>query len=744
MMIGVWRSAFCRLLQDAWQRMPLSVRLRFALKGLAFRVFAPWIRETSAYRNWLEQQQWQARYGGYSRKQLARRCIAVAGRVGGGMEVSDAPMVSIIVPVCNRPDLTSACLAAIADYTPKVPFEIVVVEDAGDDLQPLLEMHGDLRYVRGSGPAGFAGSCNRGATEARGRYVVFLSNNIRVLDGWLDSSVSIASRISDTGVVCSKLIFPNARIKECEAIGESAGRTGRHVKGRDARTPGVNFVRDVGCCSGGAILVSRALFEEIGGFDLLFTSSEGATKDLCFTARDRGYRVIYQPLSEVVQCLGDLSDWKCRCSTDSDLNRDLERFRSKWTRTIGKGTRISSDLTCIDADQRSRPRMLVIDACTPMPDRDSGSIDLINYLRLLDSFGYRVTFFPVDLLYAGPYTRDLQGAGVECLYAPFERSVEGLLRARGAEFDAVMLMRQAQGSRYLKHVRALCPRAKVIFNSVDLHFLREERRALTQTGVANSPDSCRLKRLELDVIRAADSTIVISRVERELLAQEVPAARIHVIPLLREIPGRCQGYRDRQGILFIGGFRHPPNSDAIIWFCERIWPIVRRKLPNIELTIVGSYPSPEILRLEGGGIRVLGYVEEIEPLFACVRISIAPLRYGAGLKGKVVTSLSYGVPCVVTPTAAEGLELDDHEGILVASEPEAFAESIARLYEDGAEWERVSQAGLREVARRFSLEANRPRLAALLGELGLPYEEPIAKTFQAVEQCRDHSFVARR
>jgi glycosyltransferase involved in cell wall biosynthesis len=266
----------------------------------------------------------------------------------------------------------------------------------------------------------------------------------------------------------------------------------------------------------------------------------------------------------------------------------------------------------------------------------------------------------------------------------------------------------------------MCPRAKVIFNTVDLHYLREERRASTQTGIPRSSAARRMKQQELEVVRRADTTIVISPIERELLAKEVPAARLHVIPLLREIPGRGPGYKGRRGILFIGGFRHPPNTDAILWFCAQIWPIVRRRLPGIELSIVGSYPSAEVLGLKGNGVEVLGYVEDIEPLFAQVRLTIAPLRYGAGLKGKVVTSLGYGVPCVATPTAAEGLELENGQGIRVAAEPDTFAAAIVQLYEAADEWDRYSLAGLRAVTERFSVGANRPRIMNLLTELGLP------------------------
>jgi glycosyltransferase involved in cell wall biosynthesis len=532
--------------------------------------------------------------------------------------------------------------------------------------------------------------------------------------------MAIASRIPETGLVGSQLVFPSGRVKEAGRIIGNDGWARRYGHEQDSRSPELSFVRDADAFSSAAILVRRVLLEDVGGFDPSYTGLDFAAIDLCFALQASGYRVIYQPRSQVIHHAEGLANTEVTGGVSSGEDQDRHHFAAKWREMIRAHVRSAARSERLEADRRPRARMLIIDACTPTPDRDSGSIDLLNYLRVLESRDYRVTFIPADLLYAGPYTRDLQDLGVECFYLPFAHSVEKLLRARGDEFDVVMLMRLAQGSRYLTRVRALCPHAKVIFNTVDLHYLREERRASTQTGTRSGSMARRMKQQELEVVRGADTTIVISPIERALIAREVPTARLRVIPLLREIPGRGPGYGGRRGILFIGGFRHPPNADAIIWFCERVWPIVRRRLPDIELSIVGSYPSPEVLGLEGNGVEVLGYVEDIEPLFARVRVTIAPLRYGAGLKGKVVTSLGYGVPCVVTPTAAEGLELDDGQGVLVAAEPDAFAAAILHLYEAEDDWQRCSLAGLRAVTERFSVPANRPRIIGLLTELGLP------------------------
>ncbi len=714
--------AFDRLLQSFWHRVPLNGQLRLVLKGVVFRVFAPWFRGTVAYNAWLEQRRWwRDGWGVYREARFALSDFSGAARPSASDGSPNTPSVSVIIPVRYPSESILACLDSIDEHRPQVAIEVIVVDaSSDDDTHAGLAKRADVRYLRNDGAMDFGASCNRGAAKARGEFVFFLEEDMRVLDGWLDAAMTVMSRAPDEALVGSKLILPSRRIKGTRVAVHREGGAENDVRGDDPRTPMYNYVRNLDHCSGAPILVRGELFDRLGGFEQGGLTARDAGKDLCRRVRASGARVLYQPFSQVIQAEKNPADGLIHGKVFAEPDADPPGLFCAWRSRFDGRAPYARRIGHADTDPCARARLLIVDACTPMPDRDSGSIDLVNYLRLLKSLDYHVTFIPADLLYAGGYTQALQALGVECLYAPFERSVERVLRIRGHEFDSVMLMRLAQGTRYLRDVRVHCPRAKIIFNTVDLHFLREERRALTRSGTATNEAARRIKHAELDVVRGADCTIVISPVERDLLAAEVPAARLAVIPLLREIPGRGPGYECREGILFIGGFRHPPNVDAMIWFCERIWPEVHRRLPDLVLDIVGSYPTPEILRLQGHGVRVLGYVKDIEPLFSRALITIAPLRYGAGLKGKVVTSLGYGVPSVVTPTAAEGLGLDEGQGILTASEPDAFVTAIARLCQNAGDWERLSSAGLQAVSQRFSVEANRPGLARLLAELGLP------------------------
>lgn len=713
------RADWVASLQRIWQRLPVPIAARYQLKSMAFRNAAPLFRGTSAYSAWLEQTRWAQSPQFTSPLPTTDTLVVKNLRIAGG--VAAAPQVSVIIPVFNKLDYTLACLDSIAEQLPQAAIEVLVIDDhSSDDTERELSARDDIRYLRNAQNLGFVGSCNCAAAEARGEFLFFLNNDTVVLSGWLDALIQTFVDFPDAGLVGSKLIYPDGRLQEAGGIiwaDASGWNWGRLA---DPNAPEFNFLRDVDYCSGAAILIQRALFTELGGFDSRYAPAYYEDTDLAFAVRAHGLRVLYQPLSQVVHYEGVTAGTDLTSGMKAYQVRNRTLFHEKWATALATHGDAESRPPRFSADRRVVARMLVIDACTPTPDQDSGSLDMFNYLRLLLGFGYRVTFIPAsDLLHFGRYTSALQALGVECLYHPHLKSILQLLRERGSEFDAVMLLRVTVAFDLIGQVRTHCPQAKIIFNTVDLHFLREQRQAAL-AGAASSAQAETVKRQELAVMAQADTTIVISPVEQALLAQEVPNVRVRVIPILREIPGRSADFAPRNGLVFVGGFRHPPNIDAMQWFCAEIWSLIRRERPTLELFIVGSHLVPEVAALAGNGVHVLGFVEDIAPIFASVRLSIAPLRYGAGQKGKVVTSLGYGVPAVLTPVAAEGLGLDVNEGALVAETSADFAAAVIRLHEDEPLWQQLSDGGLARMEREFSVAANRDKLAQLLTELDLP------------------------
>jgi glycosyltransferase involved in cell wall biosynthesis len=378
-----------------------------------------------------------------------------------------------------------------------------------------------------------------------------------------------------------------------------------------------------------------------------------------------------------------------------------------------------------------RFRALIVDDRWPQPDRDSGSLDAVNLVEGLLELGFEVTFAAVcEYAVETPYREALAQRAVTCLGPDRAPNIEAYLERQGAAFDLCVLSRVGAGGEFLEVVRMHCPRARVVFNCVDLHFLREQRGALLEGDEAVLAAAATTRAREEALARSADATIVVSAAERLLLEALAPGAMVVEMPLARQAQPPKTPFEDRRSIGFIGGFAHAPNRDAVTFFLREIWPLVRRELPLCKLSIVGPDLPPKALRNTEGAVRYLGHLPDVGPWFETLRVSVAPLRYGSGAKGKVVSSLAAGVPCVATPVAIEGMCLIDGVHVLVADAPEIFAAKVCAVYRDCTLWTQLSKEGHIYAADRFSIVAWRRRLAETLRSAGvaMPHREDTAGT----------------
>lgn len=359
----------------------------------------------------------------------------------------------------------------------------------------------------------------------------------------------------------------------------------------------------------------------------------------------------------------------------------------------------------------SHPWFLVVDEYFPSPDKDSGSVRMSGILRLLGEQGFRLAFAADNTAGQDTYRQSLDGQGVETLQG-YSAILEHLGR-RGGRYRYVILSRPDIAFRYLPAVRAFALNAEVAFDTVDLHWVRMERE-MELSGDSDLKEQVdRYRRVELFNAAASDMVLAITPEEKARLREELPAARVEVLPNIHDPRPLATPFAERRGLMFIGGFWHKPNEDAVHYFVERILPRVVEAIPDVLFTIVGSNMPPSIKALRSAHVDPLGYVADVEPCFASCRVFVAPLRYGAGMKGKIGQSIAYGLPVVTTAIGAEGMGLVDGLHILLADRPEAFADAVIRLYRDAELWGRLSANALAHLREQYSLEATRRRLTEL-------------------------------
>lgn len=648
------------------------------------------------------------------------------------------PMVSVCILADGEPAGLHRSLAALHRHTDGSALEIILVRPAGRSTDEALQGVTGVRVVEGPADAGAAALLNRAANAAHGRRIALLAAGTLACDQWLEAMLDAFERFPDAGLVGARLLGGNGRIAEAGVTIHPDGRLSPVGAGCETGHPAISSTREVDACLSGCVMVPAGAWSDVGGLDERFESSDYALADLAMRLRTSGRRILCQPFASFARpapATGD--DWQ--------QAQDRWRFRERWVAELGLD-HPSRDAEVSYRQNGRGPRVLFIDHLTPTPDQDSGSADIYWYMRIFRSFGYDVTFIAgYDLGYAGRYTDDLRRWGITCLCAPFVTSVSSFLEKDGAGFDLVMLYRAPLAAAYMDVVRRHAPQARVVFDTVDLHYLREEREALLTRSTARLEQSYRTRASELATIAKADCTILLSQQEHAIVQDLLPQAPTRLIPIVRSIPGRDAPFAPRNGVVFVGGFNHKPNIDAITSFVGEVWPLVRSSLPDARLIIVGANPTAEVVALGNPdqGIKVQGFVEDLGEIFSTCRLSVAPLRYGAGIKGKVVSSLSYGLPCVATPVAAEGMGLVDGQHIRIAASPEEFAAAIVAVHEDSQQWNTLSENGLRFARDTFSIVRVREMLREMLVSLQLPAPPPPPPTLpviriETLEQYHQH------
>lgn len=617
-----------------------------------------------------------------------------------------SPQVSVIIPVYNQFEYTYNCVASIVKNSGEVSYELIIANDCSTDLTTQIEnILPGVRCVTNEKNLRFLLNCNNAAKYARGKYVLFLNNDTQVMENWLAPLVSLMESGERVGLVGSKLIYPDGRLQEAGGILWKDGSAWNYGHGRNPELPEFNYVKPVDYISGASIMLPRALWEEIGGFDEGFAPAYCEDSDLAFTVRKMGYQVLYQPQSVVVHFEGVSNGTDTSTGLKHYQVVNQQKFREKWKDELDRHPENGQNVFCARDRSYGKKTVLVVDHYVPTFDQDAGSRTVFQYLKLFVSRGYNVKFIGDNFQRGEPYTGVLQQMGIEVLYGPeYAYGWQDWIRQNAAHIGYAFVNRPHIAPRYIDVLREYTA-ARIIYYGHDLCFLREMRESELTGDEKLRQSALDWKKKELAVMRKADMAYYPSYVEVEEIHKIDPAIRVKAIPayLFEDVEWEGYDFDGRRDIIFIGGFNHRPNVDAAVWTAKEILPRLLERLPEVKIHVLGSHPPREVLELQNEHFIVEGFVtdDQLQNFYRRSRISLVPLRYGAGIKGKVIEALRYGTPVVTTPIGAEGIE-DAERVTAVRETAEDMAACIASLYNDAGRLTEMSRRSIDYIRENFS------------------------------------------
>jgi glycosyltransferase involved in cell wall biosynthesis len=604
--------------------------------------------------------------------------ILTAGRSQGSsqtcllMPQMPNPIVTIVINGINQLAYLNHLLSSLVMAKESLAFEVIVIVPKKENWLESSKIFSNVSFNYLVAEEHATDRVMRVAQACTSKYVVFSNGLHEVCSGLLTAFCDKLEHSTNTAVVGGKLQNGNGTIYEagCQLDQE----LNSVVSGYQANwlDPEFNFVREVDTFISSPFCISTD--------DLKLALADVAPSQHF----DTTVLAIFDQLRKIDKSIVYLPTAVgfAKPNAEKQYPKVLERVRHL----------VDSRDATPSATSAAKKRILMIDMTTPTPDRDAGSYAAMQELSLMSSLGFEVAFLPLDLDFKVSYTARLQNLGVEVFHKPFYQQVSDVFGRKMENVVGVYITRYNVAEHFVEYLKTNFPNIPIFFNNADLHFLREIRSALSQANDQKLQQALVTRTRELEVIDKVDVVLSYTDAEHAVITSHaLRSDNLFKCPWVLEPKSIGKKFKERKGIAFLGGFKHLPNVASIEFFVNQVMPLLRVAAPEITLYVYGSDMPDNFKLYESDNIKMIGYVENLDDIFHHCRIFVAPLLSGAGIKGKVLESVAYGVPTVLSPIAAEGTGLSDGLTTLIANSPPEWVETIVKLYNNENSWNKMSE-----------------------------------------------------
>ena len=633
--------------------------------------------------------------------------------------VTGTPLVSVVVVLYNQAGLSLLCLRALA-ASRGVTFETLIVDNASSDRVPqLLDRLDGVTVMPQAGNLGFLRAVNLAAAKATGQYLLLLNNDAVIEPDTLAHAVARLAREPDAGAVGGPILLWDGRLQEAGSIIWRDGSCRGYGRGDSPAAPAYGFVRDVDYCSAALLLVRRAQFEQLGGFEEAYAPAYYEDSDFCVRLWKAGYRTVYDPRVRVQHLEFASNPGSGRAIELQTRNR--ARFVERHAEFLAARP-LPAAATVLTARQRLRPgakRVLVIDDRVPLPWLGQGYPRAASLVEQIVAGGDFVTHYPLQF----PHERaaDVARALPESVEVMLNLGLAGLadfLVARAGYFDVAIISRphNMEVVRAVMRQRpAVLRGVRIVYDAEALFALRDIAKAAMLGRPVRDDEQHRRIAAEMALARGAQVIVTVSAVEARHY-REAGHANVQVLGHSFAARPCAAPFAARRGFLFVGALPadDTPNADSMFWFVREVWPRIVDVLgDDAGLDIVGVCEAPGVRALAGPAVRVHGKVEDLGRFYAAARVFIVPTRYAGGIPYKAHEAAAHGLPMVVSPLIAR--QLDWFERVPVGAGAAGFADACLRLHREPAEWAAVRRRVLAAVHRDCAPIAFQHTVQAILG-----------------------------
>ncbi|MBD3862525.1 glycosyltransferase family 4 protein [Olleya marilimosa] len=372
----------------------------------------------------------------------------------------------------------------------------------------------------------------------------------------------------------------------------------------------------------------------------------------------------------------------------------------------------------------SDKNVLIIDEIIPEFNKDSGSRRLTEIIKLLLKNKVSV-FLIADLKqykYKSDYIKKFKDLGVNVYQPSIDQkgqlvTKEDFIKLITPKIDVAWLHRPTIFSKFQSLVKTANPNIKLVFDMVDFHYVRLLREYELNKDEALKAEAEKFLKIELENCKNADVVIAISTTDKELLKQHFNTnEKVVLISNIHQHidkSDKFNSFEKRNDLLFVGSFRHDPNSDAVKYLKENIMPLVWKVIPDLKVNIIGSYITDDIEALASDRFKLLGFVDDLDAVINTTKLFVAPLRFGAGIKGKIGQSLEHSLPLVTTNVGAEGFDFGEQTNVMIANNAEAIAQKVIDLYTNKILWEEASNS-CKTILEPFSLKVTENQVLQII------------------------------